>query len=66
MDQLIPFHKPNKKNKEREDDGLPHTSNQTPHMTTYGVQTVWSVLFKLLLCNFSILVANILICSVDA
>jgi hypothetical protein len=29
MDQLIPFHKPNKKSEEWEDDGLAHSSNQT-------------------------------------
>jgi hypothetical protein len=29
MDQFIPFHKPNKKSEELEDDGLAHYSNQT-------------------------------------
>jgi hypothetical protein len=32
MDQLIPFHKPNKNNEEREDDGLANSSNQTPYI----------------------------------
>jgi hypothetical protein len=31
MDQLIPFHKPNKNSEEWEDDGLAHSSNQTPY-----------------------------------
>jgi hypothetical protein len=30
MDQLILFHKPNKNSEKREDDGLVHSSNQTP------------------------------------
>jgi hypothetical protein len=29
MDQLNPFHKPNKKSEEWKDDGLAHSSNQT-------------------------------------
>jgi hypothetical protein len=32
MDQLIPFYKPNKKNKEWEDDVLAHYSNQTSYI----------------------------------
>jgi hypothetical protein len=31
MNQLIPFHKPNKNSEEWEDDGLAHSSNQTPY-----------------------------------
>jgi hypothetical protein len=31
MNQLIPFHKPNKNSEEWEDDGLAHFSNQTPY-----------------------------------
>jgi hypothetical protein len=31
MDQLIPFHKPNTKSEEWEEDGPPHSSNQTHH-----------------------------------
>ena len=34
MDQLIPFHKPNKKSEEWEDDGLAHPSNQTVYKFT--------------------------------
>jgi hypothetical protein len=32
MDQLILFYKPNKKSEEWENDGLTHSSNQTPYM----------------------------------
>jgi hypothetical protein len=39
MDQLNPFHKPNKKNEEWEDDGLDHSSNQT----TYYFTIIWSM-----------------------
>jgi hypothetical protein len=31
MDELILFHKPNKNSEEWEDDGLAHSSNQTPY-----------------------------------
>jgi hypothetical protein len=31
MNQLIPFHKPNKKIEEREDDRLTYLSNQIPY-----------------------------------
>jgi hypothetical protein len=31
MDQFIPFHKPNIKSEEWEDDGPPHSSKQTHH-----------------------------------
>jgi hypothetical protein len=31
MDQLIPFHKPNKKSEKWEDNGLGYSSNQTPY-----------------------------------
>jgi hypothetical protein len=31
MDELIPFHKPNKNSEEWKDDGLTHSSNQTPY-----------------------------------
>jgi hypothetical protein len=31
MDQLIPFHKPNKKSEKWEDDRLAHSSNQTAY-----------------------------------
>jgi hypothetical protein len=35
MDQLIPFHKPNKNSEEREDDGLAHSLNQTPYKSLF-------------------------------
>jgi hypothetical protein len=38
MDQLNPFHKPNKKNEEWEDDGLAHSSNQTAYNSTHVVE----------------------------
>jgi hypothetical protein len=34
MDQLIPFHKPDKNSEEWEDDGLAHSSNQTLYTFT--------------------------------
>jgi hypothetical protein len=35
MHQLIPLHKPNKNSEEWEDDGLAHSSNQTPYKSPW-------------------------------
>jgi hypothetical protein len=37
MDQLILFHKPNKKSEEREDDRLAHSLNQTPQYLIFDM-----------------------------
>jgi hypothetical protein len=40
MDQLIPFHKPNKNSEEWEDDGLAHSSNQTPYKCAFWLEEI--------------------------
>jgi hypothetical protein len=40
MHQLILFHKANKKSEEREDNGLPHFSNQTPYKFLMRAQEI--------------------------
>jgi hypothetical protein len=42
MDQLILFHKPNKKSEEWEDDGIAHFSNQTAYK--FGGMTSFHIL----------------------
>jgi hypothetical protein len=54
MDQLIQFHKPNKKSEERKD-GLAHSSNQTPCKSIDSHRLVINVIkcfVTTTLCNF--------------
>jgi hypothetical protein len=60
VDQSIPFHKPNKKSKEWEDDGPPCSSNQTnPRLDQHlSVGSICSgfLFAQLLNCHFVLLI----------